>query len=127
MNTLLHRNRLIVLVVLFLLNACTTGSNQSTHALPDAEVVREQLTRANDYWQSEHPEPGWAFWEHAAYHTGNMEAYFVTGDQDYLDYSLRWGERNAWMGAKSNQPSEWKYSYGETDEFVRIQDWHICF
>ncbi|WP_024462352.1 glycoside hydrolase family 88 protein [Marinimicrobium sp. LS-A18] len=127
MNFYPLRNFLIALAALLLLNACTTHDDRLTHVLPDTEVVLEQLTRANDYWQSEHPDPGWAFWEHAAYHTGNMEAYFVTGNQDYLDYSLRWGEQNEWMGAKSNQPSEWKYSYGETDEFVLFGDWQICF
>ncbi len=127
MNTHTLRNLLIVLPVLFVLSACAAHNDRSTHSLPKADVVLEQLTRANDYWQSENPEPGWAFWEHAAYHTGNMEAYFVTGKQDYLDYSLRWGERNEWMGAKSNQLTEWKYSYGETDEFVLFGDWQICF
>ncbi len=118
MNTLSLRTLLIALPVLFTVSGCTTPDSQPNQPLPDSDAVLEKLTRANDYWQEENPEPGWAFWEHAAYHTGNMEAYFVTGDQDYLDYSLRWGERNDWMGAKSDQPSEWKYSYGETGEFV---------
>lgn len=121
------RTLLLVLPALFVLAGCATSGQQTTHSLPDAATVKEQLTRANDYWQTQNPEPGWAFWDHAAYHTGNMEAYFVTGDQDYLDYSMRWGERNEWMGAKSDDPSEWKYSYGETDEFVLFGDWQICF
>ncbi|WP_111642830.1 glycoside hydrolase family 88/105 protein [Marinimicrobium alkaliphilum] len=127
MNTHPLRNLLFVFPVIFASSGCTNQDHPSTQPLPHDAVVLEQLTRANDYWQAENPEPGWAFWEHAAYHTGNMEAYFVTGDEDYLDYSLRWGELNDWMGAKSDDPSEWKYSYGETDEYVLFGDWQICF
>lgn len=127
MNTRPLRNLLTVLPSMLVLSACTPHEPQSTQPLPEADAVLEQLTRANDYWQAQNPEPGWAFWEHAAYHTGNMEAYFVTGDEDYLDYSLRWGELNDWMGAKSDDPSQWKYDYGETDEYVLFGDWQICF
>lgn len=95
--------------------------------MPGAAEVLQKLDRANDYWQQQHPEPGWAFWEHAAYHTGNMEAWRVTGRQDYLDYSLRWGEKNQWKGAKSDDRTNWKYSYGETDDFVLFGDWQTAF
>ncbi|MGL6162569.1 glycoside hydrolase family 88/105 protein [Microbulbifer sp.] len=124
-NTL--RNLLAVLSLLFIASSCATRSHQSIQSLPGPSEVLEQLTRTNDYWQTQNPEPGWAFWEHAAYHTGNMEAYFVSGNQAYLDYSLRWGERNQWMGAKSDNRAEWQYSYGETDEHVLFGDWQICF
>jgi len=116
-----------VLTLIFVASSCATRSHQSAHPLPSATKVLEQLTRTNDYWQTQNPEPGWAFWEHAAYHTGNMEAYFVSGNQAYLDYSLRWGERNEWTGAKSNNRDDWRYSYGESDEFVLFGDWQICF
>ena len=92
-----------------------------------ADQVLEIIERVNDYWQEQHPEPGWSFWEHAAYHTGNMEAYFVTGNERYLDYSMRWGEKNEWKGARSDDRSNWKYHYGERDEFVLFGDWQICF
>lgn len=116
---------LFAVVALFLsITGCATHHHQP---LPSAATVLEKLTRANDYWQANHPEPGWAFWEHAAYHTGNMEAYAVTGKPEYLDYSQRWGERNQWLGAKSNERRKWKYSYGETDDFVLFGDWQICF
>jgi rhamnogalacturonyl hydrolase YesR len=124
MNRLLSTTLLAVLAPFLLITGCATRNHQP---LPGATDVMEKLTRANDYWQANNPEPGWAFWEHAAYHTGNMEAYSVTGKQAYLDYSQRWGERNQWMGAKSNTRAEWKYSYGETDDFVLFGDWQICF
>ena len=127
MKTNSFRSLFAMLSLLLIISCCVKRSHESVQSLPDAVDVLEKLTRANNYWQSENPEPGWAFWDEAAYHTGNMEAYFVSGNQAYLDYSLRWGERNQWMGAKSNNPAEWRYSYGETDEFVLFGDWQICF
>ena len=56
-----------------------------------------------------------------------MEAYFLTGNQDYLDYSQAWAEHNQWKGAKSDDRREWKYDYGETDRHVLFGDWQICF
>ena len=81
----------------------------------------------NAYWQSENPVHGRAFWDNAAYHTGNMEAYFLTKNEDYRKYSEAWAERNQWKGAKSENKSAWKYNYGETDEHVLFGDWQICF
>jgi rhamnogalacturonyl hydrolase YesR len=40
---------------------------------------------------------------------------------------MSWAEKNQWMGAKSNDKSEWKYNYGETDKHVLFGDWQICF
>ena len=117
----------LALSLVFTLNACSNQTSTPAPALPDARDVLQTLIKTNDYWQKAHPEPGWAFWEHSAYHTGNMEAYFVTGNQRYLDYSTRWGEKNEWKGAKSNDRKNWKYSYGETDDFVLFGDWQICF
>jgi rhamnogalacturonyl hydrolase YesR len=56
-----------------------------------------------------------------------MEAYKVTKNKEYLNYSLAWAEKNKWMGAKSKNKSEWKYSYGENDKHVLFGDWQICF
>lgn len=118
---------LVALSLAFTLSACSKQPSAPEQALPEAKNVLQTLTKANDYWQRENPEPGWAFWEHAAYHTGNMEAYYVTNHQPYLDYSMRWGEKNEWKGAKSDDRANWKYSYGETDDFVLFGDWQIAF
>lgn len=118
---------LLALLLFFTLNACSTRVTTHGQPLPTAQDVLQVLTKANDYWQREHPEPGWAFWEHAAYHTGNMEAFSVTGNQRYLNYSMRWSEKNEWKGAKSDNRENWKYTYGETDDFVLFGDWQICF
>ena len=41
-----------------------------------AEEVINTIHKVNNYWQTNHPEHGRSFWDNAAYHTGNMEAYF---------------------------------------------------
>ena len=81
----------------------------------------------NNYWQANHPEHGRSFWDNAAYHTGNMEAYFLTKKPEYLDYSKAWAEHNEWKGAKSDNKADWKYSYGESDDYVLFGDYQICF
>lgn len=85
------------------------------------------IHKVNNYWQARHPKHGRAFWDNAAYHTGNMEAYFLTKDPQYLKYSEAWAEHNEWKGAKSDNKKDWKYSYGETDDYVLFGDYQICF
>ena len=99
----------------------------SAENLPKKSDVTDVMMKANDYWQSANPVHGNAFWNRAAYHTGNMEAYNVTGEQSYLDYSEAWSEQNVWKGAKSDNKANWKYSYGESDDYVLFGDWQICF
>ena len=36
-------------------------------------------------------------------------------------------EHNAWKGAKSDDKTCWKYSYGERDDYVLFGDYQICF
>ena len=61
---------------------------------------------------------GALFWDNAAYHTGNMEVFFLTGNPECYAYSEAWAEHNEWKGAKSDNKEEWKYSYGESDDYV---------
>ena len=85
------------------------------------------IDKVNAYWQQNNPKHGRSFWDNAAYHTGNMEVYFLTGNENYLRYTEEWAKHNEWKGAKSNNKNEWKYSYGETDEYVLFGDYQICF
>jgi rhamnogalacturonyl hydrolase YesR len=85
------------------------------------------IRKVNDRWQTAHPEPGNAFWHVAAYHTGNMAAYEITGEERYRKYSETWAEKNEWKGAPSNDKARWKYHYGETGEHVLFGDWQTCF
>lgn len=109
--------------LLFAGTSCSSDNND----LPLAADVLEVMTRVNNHWQSSNPEHGRAFWDNAAYHTGNMEAYFVTGNEEWLNYSIAWSERNQWKGARSDNRAEWKYHYGESHDFVLFGDWQICF
>ena len=93
----------------------------------EAAAVRALIDRVNTHWQSTHPAEQWSFWHVAAYHTGNIEAWKLTGDPRYLAYSEAWAEHNEWKGAKSDDRAAWKYNYGETDDHVLFGDWQICF
>ena len=93
-----------------------------------ARKVLAIIDRVNTYWQANNPAEVRSFWDNAAYHTGNMEAYLLTGEQRYLDYSLRWAEHNKWMGATESDPAKWEYkTYGEDQRHVLFGDWQICF
>jgi rhamnogalacturonyl hydrolase YesR len=102
----------------------------ATKSLAQGEVKEDVIRiirQVNDHWQTTNKSYGNAFWHVSAYHTGNIAAYLATGDERYLKYSEAWAEKNEWKGAKSNDRSAWKYSYGESDDFVLFGDWQICF
>ena len=96
-------------------------------AKPHKGEVLQCIDKANKYWQTTHSDPGNPFWDNAAYHTGNMEVFKLTGDTAALNYSLRWAEKNKWQGATGTDKSKWKYKYGETPDHVLFGDWQICF
>jgi len=93
----------------------------------EKENVLAKINLANTYFQTNNKPEVRAFWDHAAYHTGNMELYQLTKNEQYRKYSEDWAIYNQWMGAKSQDKSQWKYSYGEKDEYVLFGDWQICF
>ena len=94
---------------------------------PKPKQVLSALTRANDYWQK-HNATGNAFWDNAAYHTGNIEAYRLTRQPAYLTYTLNWAETNLWQGARHTDKSQWKYArYSEKHDYVLFGDWQVCF
>lgn len=94
---------------------------------PTKQEVAEIIHRVNRYWQTNNPSHGNFFWNRAVYHIGNVDAYKATGDCGYLDFSTAWSELNLWKGAKSDDKSKWKYTYGESDEYVLFGDCQVCF
>ena len=112
-----------------LLFVCAAGILPALATAKTSEAVqaRKMIDKVNQHWQAENKAEVRSFWDNAVYHTGNMEAYFLTGNQDYLNYTTTWAEHNQWKGAKSDNKAEWKYSYGETDEYVLFGDYQICF
>ncbi|MGY5355667.1 glycoside hydrolase family 88/105 protein [Wenyingzhuangia sp. IMCC45467] len=85
------------------------------------------IQKVNNHWIATHPTHGNSFWNRAAYHTGNLEAYKVTKNPEYLAYSEAWATKNQWKGATSNNKEKWKYSYGESSNYVLFGDYQICF
>jgi rhamnogalacturonyl hydrolase YesR len=113
-------------LVSFFFFSCSEKKKAEQEAITVKEVIT-LIKKVNDYWQSNHPDHTNAFWHPAAYHTGNIAAYEVTGEEAYKKYSEDWAVKNEWEGAKSDNKADWKYSYGETDDFVLFGDWQICF
>ncbi len=114
-----------VSIVILLLTLFYAGkSNAQTES---ADSVIRILHKVNRYWQATNTSQSRAFWDNAVYHTGNLEAYFLTKDKEYLKYSMDWAKHNEWKGAKSDNKAEWKFSYGEKDNYVLFGDWQNCF
>lgn len=77
------KNLYVTLFSAFLLGStiCTGCAEKKTGS--SGEVI-EMIHKVNGYWQTNHPEHGRSFWDNAAYHTGNMEVYFLTKKPEYL-------------------------------------------
>ena len=115
-------------LLLGLPTACTTSKTATTaYAQPKKTEVLALITKVNDHWQAGHPPQQRAFWDVAAYHTGNMAAYAVTNNEKYRQYSETWAEHNNRKGATSDDKATWKYKYGEAPDHVLFGDWQICF
>jgi rhamnogalacturonyl hydrolase YesR len=94
---------------------------------PSKEDVIKTIEKVNNFWQNANPTPGNAFWDAATYHTGNIEAYLLTKNEKYREYSEAWAIKNDWKGAHGTDKSKWKYKYGETPDHVLFGDWQVCF
>lgn len=117
----------VVTLISIFLAACSVHKAYKPAISTSKADVLNIINKVNTYWQTNNPPTVRSFWDNAAYHTGNMEAYFITKNDAYKKYSEAWAEHNQWMGAKSNNKAEWKYNYGETDDHVLFGDWQICF
>jgi len=93
-----------------------------------AALVLQMIDSVNTSFQQRYSALERSFWDVAAYHTGNMEAYFLTKNPAFLDYSIKWADYNKWMGAQGSDPSKWVYKYyGEGPDHVLFGDWQTCF
>jgi unsaturated rhamnogalacturonyl hydrolase len=117
------RSGLAVLAGVLISTATIAASAQ----VPTLDEVKQVIRKANNRWQETNPVHGNAFWNRAVYHVGNMDAYEITREPSYLLYSDAWSRQNLWEGARSDDPAEWLYSYGETDRYVLFGDWQVCF
>lgn len=115
------------LTILGLLLLClTVAQAQNTFSKSHDEVI-SLLCAVNDHWQATNTYKTNPFWHHAAYHTGNMEAYDITKKEEYKLFSENWAKYNNWQGATSNDTANWKHTYGESSSHVLFGDWQICF
>lgn len=103
------------------------GAIAKTKFTKNQGEVIDLMCSVNNQWQATNTYKTSPFWHHAAYHTGNMEAYSITKDENYRLYSENWATYNNWTGAASNDTANWKYSYGESPSYVLFGDWQICF
>ena len=88
----------------------------------------EIVDKVNTHWQATNKPEVNAFWDNAVYFTGNMEAYRLTGNAKYLEYSDKWARHNKWSGATEQDPQKWQYkTYGEGQQHVLFADWQVCF
>lgn len=117
---------LISSVCIFCLSCVSRKAAQQSFGTSKEEVLNI-INKVNGYWQQNNSPKQRSFWDVAAYHTGNMEAYFLTKNENYRKYSEDWAIHNNWMGAKGTNKADWKYSYGEKDDYVLFGDWQICF
>jgi len=121
----------LTIVLALLIGIIPATTTFAAAPIKKSDIKREDVVKlielVNDNWISKNPNHGRAFWDNAAYHTGNMEAYVTTGIEAYREYSEAWAKQNQWKGAKSDNKANWKYTYGESDDYVLFGDWQICF
>ena len=84
----------IAITACVLLMACSVQKKNSASVNTTKTEVLSIIDKVNFNWQNNNKPAGRAFWDVAAYHTGNMEAYFITGNEDYRKYSENWAEQN---------------------------------
>ena len=83
--------------------------------MPDGEQIVSLAQKINDYWIRTGGNTGSdatnynhghsvssEFWAPSVFYTGNMEAYYLTGDENYTDYANRWGSNNLYDGSAWN-------------------------
>jgi len=100
--------------------------------MPRDEVIR-YLELVNDYWITLNKDNvGISFWERGAYNAGNIEAYMITGIEQYREYSEKWAIQNNWKGHPNvrNHPKEswtWQYSHDTNSTAILFGDWQTCY
>src|SRR5690349_14809686 len=79
----------ITIVALFA-TGCAGTKNKEPGIQSSPAKVLAIIEKVNSYWQSNYPAAQRSFWDEAAYHTGNIAAYQVTGNKTFLAYSTSW-------------------------------------
>lgn len=122
--------RILFMTVLVLAFVPANAAKKSKKVKEPQLTPLQILERVNDHYQQTVSPDVRSFWDDAAYHTGNMEAWRLTGNARWLEYSDRWARHNKWQGATGNDRSKWRTTYkryGEGKDHVLFADWQICF
>lgn len=121
----------LVLAIAVMASIIAVPATVSAAELPAYDDVINTIELVNDYWIREHKnDVGSAFWERGAYNTGNIEAYALTGIEEYRDYSEKWASRNLWMGNRNTgDKSRWTWGYtgDQNGTGALFGDWQTCF
>lgn len=105
-----------------------TDAKPKKHKFVIQQSPLEIVEKVNNHWQETNSPEVSAFWDNAVYFTGNMEAYRLTGNARYLEFSDKWARHNKWSGATETDPAKWQYkTYGEGQQHVLFGDWQVCF
>lgn len=96
-----------------------TESSYDEAEMPSGESIVNLAKKINDYWIKTGGNTGddatnynhghsitSEFWAPSVFYTGNMEAYYLTGDENYTDYAARWGSNNIYNGSAWNTKAD---------------------
>lgn len=124
-----RKSWMLLMMALCCLTATAARKKAKASVTPPPTAL-EIVTRVNNYYQQTHSPETRAFWDDAVYHTGNMEAYRLTGKAQWLEFSDRWARHNKWSGARCGNKRMWVnnyQTYGEDNHHVLFADWQACF
>ena len=58
------------------------------------EKIKTLAERVNECWQKKITFPGNCAWERSCYTLGNLAAYDITGNEEYIKYAVKWADAN---------------------------------
>ncbi len=94
----------LLLILVFLVSAIPVSAQEEPFTY---DSLVEYAKKVNDYWIANHSwTPGYE-WDSAAYYTGCMDAYYLTGIEKYREYATTWAVRNQWKGHGSTDSATW--------------------
>ena len=120
---------MLALALMLIIPSATDAKPKKKQTAPQLSTL-EMIEKVNNHWQQTHKAETSAFWDEAAYHTGNMEAFRLLGKAQWQEYSDKWARHNKWSGATGTDKQVWLKSYqkyGEDMNHVLFADWQICF
>ena len=87
-----RKNNLTTLSLLLCLLNLNIAFSQ-TSQLPEKQEIVAKMRLVNDYWISQHPDPGSNQWDRAAYFVGCMDFYKMYPKESYLEYINLWAKQ----------------------------------